>query len=79
MKRRQFLFSVCASAATPWLAGAADRKPPRDLKVTGVEVLVTNPDQKPNGNLVLVKVKTNQPGLYGWGDATCTGSELVKA
>jgi mannonate dehydratase len=28
------------------------------------------------GNFVLVKIETNQPGLWGWGDCTCTGSEL---
>jgi mannonate dehydratase len=31
-------------------------------------------------NFVLVRLETNQPGLYGWGDATMTGTELaVKA
>ena len=28
------------------------------------------------GNFVLVKIETNQAGLWGWGDCTCTGSEL---
>ncbi len=64
MIRRHFLASLVAAAA------------PRNLKITGVQVIVTNPGQATNGNFVLVKVLTSEPELYGWGDATCTGSEL---
>lgn len=64
MIRRQFLASLAGAAA------------PRNLKITGVQVTVTNPARATNGNYVLVKVNTSEPGLYGWGDATCTGSEL---
>ena len=46
------------------------------LKITGVDVIVTNPMQVPLGNFVLVKISTNEPDVYGWGDATCSGSEL---
>lgn len=72
MDRRTFLSSL--TAALPLTAGV-----PRDLKIAGVEVFVTNPGGVNNGNYVLVKIVTSQPGLYGWGDATCTGSELAVA
>ncbi len=52
---------------------------PRDLKITDVKVVVTNPDRALYGNFVLVKIVTSEPGLWGWGDATCTGSELAVA
>ena len=48
----------------------------RQLRITDVEVLVTNPMQVALGNYVLVKLTTNDPNIYGWGDATCSGSEL---
>ena len=70
MNRRHFLASL-AAAGTQLPAAA-----PKNLKITGVQVLVTNPGQTNNGNYVLVKILTSEPGLYGWGDATCTGSEL---
>ncbi len=68
MRRREFLFSGLASAA---FAAA-----PRNLKIATVKVIVTNPARAPLANYVLVKIETNQPGLWGWGDCTCTGSEL---
>ena len=68
-----------AVAAAPLAAQHAERSTPRDLRIDAVEVVVTNPDQRPLGNYVLVKVTTNQPGLHGWGDATCSGSELAVA
>ena len=45
--------------------------------ITGVDVVVTTPMQAPLGNFVLVRVTTDQDGLHGWGDATCSGSELA--
>ena len=78
MNRRLFLQSALA-APLPLAARAAEARAPRNLKITGVEVLVTNPDQSPMGNYVLVKIVTNQPGLFGWGDATRTGSDLAVA
>jgi L-alanine-DL-glutamate epimerase-like enolase superfamily enzyme len=45
------------------------------LKITEVRVIVTCPDR----NYVLVKVLTNEPGLYGVGDATLNGRELSVA
>jgi mannonate dehydratase len=68
MRRREFLFSGLASAA---FAAA-----PRNLKISAVKVIVTNPARAPLANYVLIKIETNQPGLWGWGDCTCTGSEL---
>ena len=68
MKRRAFILSGLASAAS----AAA----PRNLKITAVKVVVTNPARVALGNYVLVKIETNQAGLWGWGDCTCSGSEL---
>jgi mannonate dehydratase len=45
------------------------------VKIAGVKVVVTCPDR----NYVLVKIETNEPGLYGWGDATLNGRELAVA
>jgi mannonate dehydratase len=68
MERRAFLLAGLGSAA--WAAA------PRNLKITAVKVIVTNPARAALANYVLVKIETNQPGLWGWGDCTCTGSEL---
>jgi mannonate dehydratase len=68
MKRRTFVVSGLASIAYSAV--------PPNLKVTGVKVIVTNPARAPLANYVLVKIETNQAGLWGWGDCTCTGSEL---
>ena len=76
MHRRTFLLSLLASGAAPLYCRAAGREAPRNLKITDVRVIVTNPPQARNQNFVLVRIQTNEPELYGWGDATCTGSEL---
>ena len=76
MRRRSFLSSLLA-AGIPLPAAAQNA--PRSLTITALKVVVTNPSQGAAGNYVLVKVLTSQPGLYGWGDATCTGSELAVA
>jgi len=52
---------------------AARGLPP--LKITEVRVIVTSPGR----NYVLVKLLTNEPGLYGVGDATLNGRELSVA
>ncbi len=78
MRRRDF-FTALAGASLPARALTAAARAPRDLKITDLKVVVTNPDRAPNGNFVLVKILTNEPGLWGWGDATCTGSELAVA
>jgi mannonate dehydratase len=44
-------------------------------RITNVKVLVTCPGR----NYVLVKIETDQPGLFGWGDATLNGRELAVA
>jgi|YNPNPStandDraft_1061719.scaffolds.fasta_scaffold03585_5 mannonate dehydratase len=75
MRRRDFLAAL-ACAPLPAAAQAAAGRAPRHLKITDVKVVVTNPNRAPLGNYVLVKILTSEPGLYGWGDATCSGSEL---
>lgn len=45
------------------------------MKITDVKVLITCPGR----NYVLLKIETDQPGLYGWGDATLNGRELAVA
>jgi len=80
MKRRSFLSALpAAGVPLPAAAQAVESHAPRNLQITDLKVVVTNPSQGPTGNYVLAKVVTNQPGLYGWGDATCTGSELAVA
>src|SRR5262249_40663328 len=79
MNRRKMLLSLLSSGLAPLLCPAAAWSAPRDLKITGVKVLVTNPPQARNENFVLVKIETSEPGIHGWGDATCTGSELAVA
>ncbi len=37
------------------------------MKITGIKPLVVNADMR---NWIFVKVETDQPGLYGWGEAT---------
>lgn len=78
MNRRSFLHAALA-APLPLAAQTAQTRAPGHVRITGVEVIVTNPEQSPMGNYVLVKIVTNQPGLVGWGDATCTGSDLAVA
>src|SRR5580658_8490120 len=45
------------------------------MKITEVRVIVTCPSR----NYVVVKVLTDEPGLYGVGDATLNGRELAVA
>ncbi|HVU14273.1 MAG TPA: D-galactonate dehydratase family protein [Phototrophicaceae bacterium] len=45
------------------------------MKITNIRVVVTCPGR----NYVLVKVETDQAGLFGWGDATLNGRELAVA
>lgn len=45
------------------------------MKITKVSVVVTCPGR----NYVLVKIETDEPELYGWGDATLNGRELAVA
>ncbi len=47
--------------------------------ITAVDAIVTNPMQIALGNFVLIRITTDQDGLVGWGDATCSGSELAVA
>src|SRR5947208_2157094 len=77
--RRTFCSSLLASAIGAVCGSSAAGAAPRGLKITGTKVLVTNPPQSRNENFVLVKIETSEPGLYGWGDATCTGSEQAVA
>jgi mannonate dehydratase len=68
VNRRLFLGALAAAAL--------EARVPANLKITGVKVIVTNPSKAALGNYVVVKIETNQQGLWGWGDATCSGSEL---
>lgn len=45
------------------------------MKITNLRVVVTCPGR----NFVLVRVETDEPGLYGVGDATLNGRELAVA
>src|ERR1041384_4652452 len=45
------------------------------MKITEVRVIVTCPSR----NYVTVKIMTDEPGLYGVGDATLNGRELAVA
>src|SRR4051794_37905040 len=74
MNRRQWLArsAVAAPLALPWAARAAD--PPAagklaPLKITDIKTVLTAPA---NIRLVVVKVLTSEPGLYGLGCATFT-------
>src|SRR5580704_10660624 len=79
MHRRQWLQSTTlgmGAAGLPLLAGAvpgaqpappAERRPP--LKITDVQTILTAPA---GIRLVVVKVLTSEPGLYGLGCATFT-------
>jgi len=75
--RRRDLLSL--ALAQPLVSAPARAAVPANLKITGVDVVVTNPGRSAMSNFVLVKLTTNQAGLWGWGDATCTGSELAIA
>jgi len=75
MNRRRFLAALAAWPLPVRARRAADLAP-RNLRITDVQITVTNPSRGALGNYVLVKIVTNQDGLHGWGDATCSGSEL---
>lgn len=76
MRRRDLLACVLSQ---PLLPAAARASAPANLRITDVKVVVTNPGRAAMSNFVLVKIETSQAGLWGWGDATCTGSELAVA
>jgi mannonate dehydratase len=84
--RRGFLrLTGAAALGAPLVAGGTEvgattgaPQRPRGLpplKITDVRVIVTSPGR----NYVLVKILTNEPGLYGVGDATLNGRELAVA
>ena len=78
MNRRSFLQAAFA-APLPLAAQKAEALAPNNIRITAVDVIVTNPAQSPMGNYVLVKITTNQAGLVGWGDATCTRTSSRRA
>jgi len=78
MNRRHFLSQLSKGAAIAGLAGctsasqAQEAKAPRaagPLKITRVKAILTAPQKI---RLVVVKVETSEPGLYGLGCATFT-------
>jgi mannonate dehydratase len=78
MNRRDFLSRLSAGAALAGLAGCAapalsqEPRTPRaagPLKITKVRAILTAPQKI---RLVIVKVETSEPGLYGLGCATFT-------
>ena len=76
MNRREWLSrsAITTSATLPWLTGTSNRviaQPAgqKPLTITGVKTILTAPA---NIRLVVVKVLTSEPGLYGVGCATFT-------
>jgi mannonate dehydratase len=71
MNRRQALASLSAAGALGWTPPAAPQTPRGlpPLKITGVHTILTAPNRI---RLVVVKVLTSEPGLYGLGCATFT-------
>lgn len=72
MQRRNLLksLSLLPLAATPFAAGAISKEDKPNLasvKIRKVSAIATAPD---NIELIVVKVETDQPGLYGLGCAT---------
>ncbi len=60
MNRRTFLAASMA-APLPLAAQSAESRAPRNLRITDVQVTVTNPSRSALGNYVLVKILTE-----GW-------------
>lgn len=74
MKRRDLLSLLAAgsmgAAASPLVPGTADAfSNSSNVKIKDIKVVMTAPERI---RLVVVKVETTEPGLYGWGCATFT-------
>ena len=58
MNRRRFLQTALA-APLPLVTHAAETRAAGNIRITGVEVIVTTPEQAPMGNYVLVNPKAD--------------------
>ena len=67
MERRDALKSFLAAPAVLPAAVQASRRGMPPVKITDVQVILTQPD---GNHAVIVKVLTSEPGLYGLGCAT---------
>lgn len=80
MKRRDFIKTgslaalTAAGIANVKAASRAAKPSMEPIKITDIKVIMTAPE---SSHLIVVKVETSDPGLYGWGCATFTQRALT--